>query len=77
MKLKSNHPYLSNRKEKEYKATVKLDPMPGNCYDCPFFYRVDDEEGYYEHWNCFLEWHYDSFGVALGRHRNCPLEKEG
>ena len=65
----------AKRAGKVFTVSVKVDPMPQNCYECPFFYNIDGEMGWEEHWNCFLGFNEDCWGIALNRHVNCPLEE--
>ena len=63
------------------KIEITMTPLPKNCKECPFYYLVNpDEEGtWYEFWRCFLgvtRTDEDYIGIALKRHKNCPL-KEG
>ena len=58
-----------------------MTPLPENCRECPFYYLVnpDEKDTWYELWRCFLgviRTDEDYNGIALKRHRNCPL-KEG
>ena len=76
MNIEANVEAKRARTNKNYKIKVKIDPMPNSCYECPFFHNVDGEIGWYEHWNCFLHPNEDSWGVALERHRDCPLEEK-
>lgn len=60
---------------KSYNADIKLNPMPKNCYECPFFHQPnpDDEDTWYEHWDCYLCTINDCTGIALERYKDCPL----
>lgn len=57
-------------------ASITLNPTPNNCYECPFFYmpNPDEEDTWYEHWDCFLKSRTNFFGVALERPADCPLD---
>lgn len=65
----------SVNEKKIYKANVKLDPIPNNCKECPFFFMPDpnDEGTYFEHWDCLLNGIDDYKGIYLQRPNNCPL----
>ena len=69
---------MKNDENKNFTATIKLKPLPDNCYECPFYYAPDpDDAG----WagivskTCFLIDLVDHKGIALKRYKNCPLRK--
>ena len=66
----------SIKKSKEYKADIKLTPMPKCCTECPFYYmpEPEDEGSWYERWDCYLVDIKDGFGIAINRYKNCPLK---
>ena len=66
----------SIKKSKEYKADIKLTPMPKCCTECPFYYmpEPEDEGSWYERWDCFLIDIKDHFGIAINRYKDCPLK---
>ena len=66
----------STKEIKEYKADIKLTPMPKCCSQCPFYYMLNsqDEGSWYETWNCYLIDIKDNFGVYVDRYKDCPLE---
>ena len=47
----------AQKKAKNYKAQITLNPIPNNCYECPFYYMPDpnDEDSWYEYWDCYLQ----------------------
>lgn len=59
-----------------YKASIKLEPMPKNCYECPFFYMPEPEykDTWYERWDCYLVNIKDNYGIAVNRYKDCPLD---
>lgn len=63
----------STKKPKQYKADIKLTPMPKCCTECPFYYMPENEDTWYERWNCYLIDIKDNFGIAVNRHKDCPL----
>lgn len=74
---------LKNNKGKSFKSTIKLNPLPENCYKCPFFYTPNsDGKGYawLAYKTCFLITIEDSIedraGILFKRHKDCPLSKE-
>ena len=71
VKLTKNH----KNKQIESIANITLTPIPKSCYDCPFYYmpNPDEENTWYEYWDCFLKPLDNQYGVALERHKNCPL----
>lgn len=70
---------LSAKKTKKaYKAKISLNPMPSNCYECPFYHmpNPNDDDTWYEYWDCYLKHIDDMTGIALNRPKCCPIESE-
>ena len=71
----------AKRTEEPYEVSIKINPMPESCFDCPFYYMLN--EAYEEHtwdetWICYLGGIADGscFGIGLHRAKDCPLDKE-
>lgn len=70
--LKDNHPF--DYDQKQYTVNIHIHPMPNNCYECPFYYLITHDDG--EFHTCFLITMEDSRGIALERHKDCPLNRQ-
>lgn len=71
--------FVLKKGQKSYKATVKLDPLPENCYECPFYYAPNPDDAGWAGLvfkTCFLVNIEDSKGIALERYKDCPLRRE-
>jgi len=65
----------SNKSDDKYNVSIKLNPLPKSCCQCPFYYMPspEDEHTWFEHWTCFLGGIKDEYGIALNRSKDCPL----
>lgn len=55
------------------KYIIKIDPLPKNCKECPFYLHYnDDEYGGYDYDYCQFGAK-DNWGAALKRVSDCPL----
>ena len=59
----------------EYKVqyNIKIEPLPRNCYECPFYQCTGYDEDYGNEYDCVLDRGESIRGIAVERPSHCPL----
>lgn len=60
---------------REFEVEIKINPLPPNCMECPFYQHYGEGEYGEDIFDCILCPIEDNFGIAVHRYKDCPFNK--